>query len=429
MAVQPSAEEALIPDLLLMQGNEKKPVKSLKQLPGYYEHFLFYKKCSKFASKSVHMETPFVFGRIATDRNFTDREVETDILKNNFKSLINTIIISPRRWGKSSLVNKAAQQSLKEDPQLRIVQMDLFNVRDEKQFFMQFAKSVISATSSRMEEIIENAKKFLSSLVPRISISADYGNEVSLDLDWRGEAEDADLILALPEKIAKEKGIRIVVCIDEFQNVAELDPTGFLQRRLRSHWQRQQSVAYCLYGSKRHMMLDVFTDSSKPFYKFGNLMFLQKIGLEHLVQFFKQRFEDTGKHITEEAAVRIATLVDCHPYYAQQLAQLAWLRTDKECTPHIVEEAHVALVEQLSLLFVNITENLTLQQVRVLNAIVNGETSLSSEAVMKRYGVNSSVSASRAKQALIGKDIIDVMPSAISMQDPIYAYWLKNSYF
>ena len=177
------------------------------------------------------------------------------------------------------------------------------------------------------------------------------------------------------------------------------------------------------------MMLDVFTDSGKPFYKFGNLMFLQKIGTEHLVEFFKRRFEETGKRITEEAAVRIASLVDCHPYYAQQLAQLAWLRANKECTQQIVEEAHGALVEQLSLLFVNITENLTVQQVNVLNAIVHGESSLSSQAVMKRYGINSSVAASRAKQVLVSKDIIDVTPSAIGMQDPIYAYWLRNSYF
>lgn len=79
------------------------------------------------------METPFIFGKIATEKNFTDREKETADLVQNFTSLINTIIISPRRWGKSSLVNKAAKLAMAQDSNLRICHVDLFNVRSEEQ--------------------------------------------------------------------------------------------------------------------------------------------------------------------------------------------------------------------------------------------------------------------------------------------------------
>ena len=78
------------------------------------------------------METPFIFGKIATEKNFTDREMETANLVQNFTSLINTIIISPRRWGKSSLVNKAAKLAMEKDNNLRICHIDLFNVRNEE---------------------------------------------------------------------------------------------------------------------------------------------------------------------------------------------------------------------------------------------------------------------------------------------------------
>ena len=78
------------------------------------------------------METPFIFGKIATEKNFTDREKETADLVQNFTSLINTIIISPRRWGKSSLVNKAAKLAMAQDSNLRICHIDLFNVRSEE---------------------------------------------------------------------------------------------------------------------------------------------------------------------------------------------------------------------------------------------------------------------------------------------------------
>ena len=79
--------------------------------------------------------TPFVFGRIASSPNFTDREKEVAVLKTNFKSMVNTIIISPRRLGKSSLVAKVIEQLAIEEQQLRIGSIDLFNVRPEEDFY------------------------------------------------------------------------------------------------------------------------------------------------------------------------------------------------------------------------------------------------------------------------------------------------------
>lgn len=375
------------------------------------------------------METPFIFGKIATEKNFTDREVETSNLVQSFTSLINTIIISPRRWGKSSLVNKASKLAMEQDSKLRICHIDLFNVRSEEHFYSLLAQKVIAATSSKWEDAIENAKCFLSHLVPKISIGTDPTNEISIDFDWEMEKHNIDEVLDLAEKIAQKKGLKIVICVDEFQNISEFTDPEYFQKKLRSHWQHHQRVAYCLYGSKRHMMMDVFTDSSKPFYKFGNLMFLNKIETPHLVEFFNNRFADTGKAINEDASKLIAELVDNHPYYAQQLAQQSWLRTKDVCTVEIVQEAHAALVEQLSLLFVTITETLTTQQLNYLKALIAGEKAISSTEVMHRYKISSTTSISRSKASLVKNDIIDNKAGEISFQDPIYAYWLKHEYF
>lgn len=375
------------------------------------------------------METPFIFGKIATEKNFTDREIETAYLVQNFTSLINTIIISPRRWGKSSLVNKAANLAMKRDTKLRICHIDLFNVRNEEHFYALLAQKVIAATSSRWEEAVENTKSFFSHLVPKISIGSNPINEVSIDFDWEAVKHNPDEVLDLAEKIAKKKGLKIVICVDEFQNISEFTDPDYFQKKLRSHWQQHQSVAYCLYGSKRHMMMEVFTNSSKPFYKFGNLMFLNKIDTPHLGEFFNSRFADTDKSINEDAANLIAALVDNHPYYAQQLAQLSWLRTKDECTVEIVRAAHAALVEQLSLLFVTITETLTTQQLNYLKALIAGEKAMSSTDVMHRYHISSTTSIARSKAALIKNDILDNKAGEISFQDPIYAYWLKTEYF
>ncbi len=375
------------------------------------------------------METPFIFGKIATEKNFTDREQETAYLVANFTSLINTIIISPRRWGKSSLVNKASKSAMAKDSKMRICHIDLFNVRNEEHFYALLAQKVIATTSSKWDEAIENAKRFFSHLVPKITLGTDPTNEVSINFDWEEVKQNPDEVLDLAEHIAKEKGLKIVICIDEFQNIAEFDDPDYFQKKLRSHWQQHQHVAYCLYGSKRHMMLEVFTDTSKPFYKFGNLMFLNKIETPHLVEFFNSRFADTGKRITDEASRLIATLVDNHPYYAQQLAQLSWLRTKKKCTEEIVREAHTALVEQLSLLFVTITETLTNQQLNYLKALIAGEKAISSTETMHRYNISSPTSIVRSKAALLKNDILDNKAGEYSFQDPIYAHWLKTQYF
>lgn len=375
------------------------------------------------------METPFIFGKIATEKNFTDREKETADLVRNFTSLINTIIISPRRWGKSSLVNKAAKLAMNQDSRLRICHIDLFNVRDEEHFYSLLAQKVISATSTKWEDAVASAKSMFSHLVPKISIGSDPTNEVSIDFDWETVKQNPDEVLDFAEKIAQKKGLKIVICVDEFQNISEFTDADYLQKKLRSHWQRHQSVAYCLYGSKRHMMMEVFTNSSKPFYKFGNLMFLDKIDTHCLVEFFQRRFADTNKRINDDAANLIVQLVENHPYYAQQLAQLSWLRTKDVCRVEIVREAHAALVEQLSLLFVTITETLTTQQLNYLKALIAKEKAITSTDVMHRYKISSTTSIARSKAALIKNDILDNKAGEISFQDPIYAYWLKTEYF
>ena len=375
------------------------------------------------------MKTPFVFGRLAKENNFTDRKEETAHLVTNFKSLINTILISPRRWGKSSLVFKAATIAMQEDGDLRICRVDLFNVRSEEQFYTALAQSIIKSTATKWEEAVANATRFLSRFVPKLSFGGDPTSELTVELNMEELRRSPDEILDLAEKIAVEKKLRIVVCIDEFQNIASFDDSLAFQKKLRSHFQQHENVAYCLYGSKRHMMLEVFTDYSMPFYKFGDIMFLEKIKTPDWVEFIKSTFERTGKAINDDVCEEIVARVQNHPYYVQQLAQQVWLRTDKIATFDDVEEAHSAITAQLSLMFDTMTQTLTNQQMCLLRAMSAGEKNLSSRAVMEKYKLSSPMVIARARKALVEKDILDHTAGVYSFQDPIYAYWLKHQYF
>jgi hypothetical protein len=375
------------------------------------------------------MEVPFTFGKLVHDDDFTNRVPESRRLISNFKSSINTILISPRRWGKSSLVLKATKQIRSDSKDIVICMMDLHNIRSEEQFYRLVATEVLKASASRADTILENAKRFLGRFIPNISFSPDPGTELRLSMDWEQVKKDPDDILDLAEKIAVRAKKKLVLCIDEFQNIAEFeDPPGF-QRKLRSHWQLHQHVSYCIYGSKRHMLMEVFSSPSMPFYKFGDLIFLEKIKEGEWITFITDRFKGTGKAIQIEAAQRIARLCENHPYYVQQLSQQVWLRTEGVCEAETVQQAFEDLVMQLGLLFQILTDDLTTRQINFLKAIINKEEKLTSQKVLNNYNLGTSANALKVKKSLYDKEILDIVGKTISFNDPLYKYWLENYYF
>ncbi|MFW5774411.1 MAG: AAA family ATPase [Tangfeifania sp.] len=375
------------------------------------------------------METPFVFGRLAIKKNFTNREEERKRLINNFLMLVNTTLISPRRWGKSSLVEKAAGEAEKSDKNLRFCFIDAFNVRTEEQFYQLLATETLKASATKLETLLENAKTFMGKFFPKLSFSPDNQNELSLSLDWKEVKKQPDDILNMVEKIAVAKGWKIVVCIDEFQNIATFESPVAFQKKLRANWQKHQHTAYCLYGSKRHMLMDVFTDSSMPFYKFGDLMFLEKIKKEDWIKFITKRFRDTKKLISKDNAGLIADLAECHPYYVQQLAQQCWFRSSDECSEETIYKAHEGIVDQLSLLFQSKTEELTNSQINFLKALLSEVAQFSSKETMAEFDMGTSANVVKIKKTLENKEIIDIRGNEISLLDPMYKSWLKTRYF
>lgn len=390
------------------------------------------KKKHTFAMYEIRktMPTPFLYGKLVEVANFTNRTAETKQLQDNFRSGINTILLSPRRWGKSSLVKKAASEYSKKNDNTKIVYLDLFNTRNEADFYKELSEQTINTTSGKMEEWIANAKEYLKNLNPKISISPNADQPLSLDLNWNNIAKEPNDILNLAENIAQEKGIKIVICIDEFQNLSYYNSPLDFQKKLRSHWQHHQNVSYCLYGSKRHMMLDIFASTEMPFYKFGDIIFLDKISNEHWKDYITKQFRTSGKTITRMQAGRIAELVENHSYYVQQLAQQCWLRANDSLEDEIIDEALESLILQLSLLFQNITEGLSTKQLNFLHAVQDKVEMYSAQTTLEKYKLGTSANIGRIKAALINKEIIDErIPGKVDILDPIYNLWLKNYYF
>ena len=377
-------------------------------------------------SMSLSVESPFVFGVKVSGETFTDRVVETERLKANFEHGINTILISPRRMGKTSLVEKV--RTVVESDTLKIARFDAFGCRSDADFVNALATAVINATSTRLEEWLENAKQFLSHFVPKIQLGTDPSTDFSIVFDLDQAPSSIEEILELPEEIAKKKGIRIVVCIDEFQQVGEFDNSLTFQKKIRGVWQMHKHVSYCLYGSKKSMMEKMFHDQSNPFYRFGDLFYLKKIARTDWVQFIIERFQTTGKLISEELAGAIADATQCYSAYVQQLAWFLWLRTKEEATPEDLSASIDQLLDSCEPLFIVQTEKLTRLQMNFLKALCDGVTSgFSEQKILKHYGLLNSANVARVKGSLIEKDLVVVESRGmVEMADPILALWLKR---
>ena len=371
---------------------------------------------------------PFVFGHLADASEFTNRKTEIARILGNFRAGINVTLISPRRWGKSSLVRAVARRAKRTDRKMRFCFIDLFSIRSEEQFYQVLAEEVIRSTSSKFKEWIAATKKFIPNAIPKVSFDTPMG-EFEIGMNWNEVVKSPSDILNLAEKISEEKGLRLVICIDEFQNIATFtDPLGF-QKQLRASWQHHRHTAYCIYGSKRHMMMEVFASPSMPFYKFGDLLFLEKISLADWQKFIVKRYRDTGKFISDEDAQLIARLVDQHSYYVQQLAQQVWLRTGTRCATALVHAAHDSLMRQMSLLFQEKTNGLSNPQISFLEAVLDQVERFSAQEVLQKYQLGSSANVQQVKKALIHKEVLDFAGRKPMFLDPLYAAWLSRYYF
>lgn len=368
---------------------------------------------------------PFTFGVATSGDNFTDRKKETERLLLNFRHGINTILISPRRWGKTSLVQKVCH--LAQSDKLKVVYLDIFSCRSDKDFYEAFASAVLKQTSSKLDEWVENIKLFLSRITPKISIGTDPMTDFSISFEINPKSNDVDDILQLPEKIAQKKGCNIVVCIDEFQQIAEFKDSKIFQKRLRSVWQLQKSASYCLFGSKKHLMNELFEKKSYPFYKFGDAIYLSKIGTQDWIEYIYRRFEATGKHISKELAEKICLIVDNHSSYVQQLAWLVWIHTDEVATEQDFEAAYQDIIDQNTPLFEKQTESLTTYQMNFLRAVVDGvHSEFTTQEILHKYQLSSSANVSIVKRALVKKELIEIEKRQVVIPDPVMVVWLKR---
>ena len=375
-------------------------------------------------------EQSFVFGVSVSDYNFIGRKEEIRRLKMNFEEGINTILISPRRWGKTSLVKKVCE--VVDRKKVIPVFVDIFKCKTEYEFYNALAEAVLKQTASKAELWMDNARDFIARLSPKISFSPEPNSEFALSLGISPKTHAPEEILSLAEEIAQKKQKRIVVCIDEFQQIGEMADSVSIQKRLRSVWQHQRLTSYCLFGSKKHTMMNVFQKRNMPLYQFGDFKFLDKIPTETWVEYIVQHFKDRQRTISTEQAAKICQLVDNYSSYVQQLSWLVFSLIDEG---QVVTDEHLKqgvkdLLNSQELLFMQQIEPLTAYQMNFLRCILSGHhDDFGETAVREEFQLGSVSNITRLKTALVDKDIVEMSGKRYYITDPVFALWFRSRMF
>jgi AAA+ ATPase superfamily predicted ATPase len=335
---------------------------------------------------NLHQITsPFLFGKTVSENLFINRTADIERLWLNLSNGINTVLISPRRWGKTSLVKHTALLK-KEEKKIKWCFIDMFSIR------------------------------------------IDPMHDFSLSFKWEDVEIHKNEILNLPETIAKKYGIQLFVCIDEFQNIHTFKNADTFEKNLRACWQHHQKVSYCFSGNKKTLMADIFNKKNRAFYRFGDIIILNKIATEHWLPFITKQFAETGKLINTELALKIVSLMKEHPYYVQQLSHYVWEHTCTEVTSDILEFALDRMLAANTALYQTEIENLSNTQIGLLKAIVNGEKQFTSVKTMQKYRIGTPQNVSKNIKTLLNQDFIEKHLDNVELLDPAFELWFNNYY-
>lgn len=377
------------------------------------------------------MENPFVYGKVARGEFFADREAESEELMADIASGQSVIIFSPRRYGKTSLILEVLDRARGEG--LLAVYLDLFKVTSEEGFIATYAKELAKLQAGGVRSVLRSLRELLPRLVPKVVLKSEKaGVEVEFEFDPRSErAPLLDDLFDAVATIGTKSGKRAVVVFDEFQEIADWDGAGNVERQMRAHFQLHQNVSYIFMGSKRHLMQGIFQSKNRPFYRFGKHFPLGKIPRNEFAAFIQKRFEETGFQITASAVDEILNVTEDHPYYTQLLCHILWDRT-REVRTVTADDVSSALQEVFlreAHAFHDLWDMLPLKVRQLLVALAkeeNSQVQVYSSDFLQKHNLGSASSVQRAVSRLMIEEILEKLTGGYQFTDIFFKRWIRN---
>ena len=375
---------------------------------------------------------PFVYGEVVTATAFTDRDEERARLARDLAEGQKVFLISPRRYGKSSLIRGVMKTLAAE--RILTVEVTVAASSSYVGFLEAYARALVSAETPS-SGLRRWTGELLKGLRPEMRFDAEPAGSPRFSLTFpavrsaRDTARLAAEVFALPARIAAARRQRMAVALDEFQTIASFDG-GNVEHALRAAVQEQRSVGYVFAGSEPSLMERMLTPK-RPFYKAGPVVRLGKIDERLFAEFIETRFTRSGIRPQDNLGAAIVELAENVPYDVQRLAHETWddVRAAGRKAAGL-EDLHLTLarlLDQQHTVFEEAWQRLTLAQRAVLRAIVLEDgRELLSAGVRQRHRLAAASSVQSALAALVREDIVMKDQGRYFVNDSLYREWLAR---
>ncbi|MBQ8424163.1 MAG: ATP-binding protein [Coprobacter sp.] len=371
---------------------------------------------------------PFIVtGKIAPEY-FCDRVIESKRLVKTITNGRNLVVISPRRMGKTGLVQYCYDHSEIADNYYTFF-IDILHTTSLREFTYLFGREVFATFASK-------SRKMAMSFVQAIkSISGKFGIDPMTALPTfnlqLGDIDRPEYTLEEIFRYLSEADKPCIVAFDEFQQIAKY-PENNIEAILRTHIQKLQNCNFIFAGSERHMMQEMFTVSARPFYLSADILELNAIPMEIYVPFIVGLFESRGRNIMPEIATKVYTLFKGHTYYIQKTFNEAFANTaeGETCTLSVVQAAIEEMIDSSDTLFREILSNIPEKQKSLLYAIaLEGECRhITSAVFVRKHNLISASAVQSAVKKLMEKDHVTVVNKVYSLTNKLFALWINKIY-
>ena len=351
---------------------------------------------------------PFKFGTIVDGDYFTDRREELQNMIEMLDSENHIVLISPRRYGKSSLVNRALQQLGR--PYILIDMMQVVSVEN---------LAALIVRQILKQYTMERVKRLIASL--RITPTITYKAQTdSWDVSFTANSEQSPMMaledaMDMLQKVTSEKE-RLIVVFDEFQEITEVSKT--LDRQLRAIMQRQTGLNYIFMGSQESMMEEIFEKKKSPFYHFGQRMTLHRLPYDEFVTYVEERLPIDDKAECHQVADEILKQTSLHPYYTQQLASMVYRKLNNDVSVQtVVAESMSSIVEEHDLDYERLWQTMSRGERRVMQQLAQGINPQQDRSVP--YTTTQSILKKLTKNGHV------VNVGHYEMEDPFFRQWVR----
>ncbi len=374
---------------------------------------------------------PFRYGGIVSGPHFAGREAELAALAADVRSGQNVLLAAPRRTGKSSLVAETLARVAREG--VLAARIDCSSVTSEAELVEQLANAVYLGLARPLERAWRRATQMLAVIQPQVTFIVGGADHVTWTLGPgrhpHAVRTSLQAVLRLPGEIARARGRRVALVLDEFQDLPRLDPA--LPAVLRAAFQAQDEVAHVFLGSEEGVVRELFTTRDQAMFRLAKPMTLGPIRSDEFRSFLVSGLASAGVSVEEAAVARILSLTEGQPYYTQALASFTWLRAATAratIDPDLVMAAKGDVMRAESGLFAQMWAGLTANQRRVLVAVVADPDGASlADAWRTEHRLGSASSVQEGLAALRRRGLLQRgSPSGYAVPDPFLRQWVGS---